>query len=720
MYSLSWNWSTLEPIVDRIAARALGLSGPVAHVATPQDDKHNRHQHLHSFLINKQKRKSAKLASFRDRFVESALLLAHELGLPYHSIGLLFDKTIRTGRRALETGSYGTEDLEESKSTGDDDVSVYSVPYITHTQEGAMLVLVREVSGVGHDTVENYLGKGYRFSEIRFLYSVIAQKLGMDRMEASGLLKELKVYAKRGSKPLVQPGGVYVSLFAARPSQVTQNERDILVYGFSRHQIPAYRLPDIEELTPHIRQWIAESAGKSVEYVRNKAFTEALSYNHDGQFHETLMTVLNEESSLDSVFDTKTELAVFQTSLFVAIDAMCLALKDLSQMAELGKLSMEIVDTPSSVDDTTRPAHTILFHATVPAMTASSSHDELIPDYGTNFSTVPTFVFTPYTLFSKAQTALLRGKGSKHFTRDVQLELSKRYPQSSEGLSVLDEILGSPMAGKTSNRRSLLDFSPIIDKTRMLAKILDNKEDAATGKALEDHKMDKERGEIALEALNSPVKLNNGLVLQRRISLPASYHKGMSELCSLSMDIHSGLQTSAEVLPKTIRRASAIAEDVFRSGGSTVPVWVTPPPAFSRIGIGCTPPLSSPPSFKSTPSGHRISSMPKGNAMSASQALRNIITPKQDTLSPLLPSYTSPIGFSPPPLVPVASAHFKFSSTQQASQPHSSPGSVPLSRHLLLEPSPLATLARLRSDGWYHRVMTKIDIGRSADEGTVE
>lgn len=110
--------------------------------------------------------------------------------------------------------------------------------------------------------------KGYRFTEIRFLTNILAERHGVLKKEMESTLEALKLYAKRGTKPIVQAGGFYAGLFCVRPSPSHQNgSLDVLVYNFARHQVPAFRLPGVTQLTSDIASFLKSIDQAAVERV---------------------------------------------------------------------------------------------------------------------------------------------------------------------------------------------------------------------------------------------------------------------------------------------------------------------------------------------------------------------------------------------------------------------------------------------------------------------
>jgi len=411
LYSLSWDWSILDPFLPRIAARSLGLSSYV-----PQPSISNTPR---LFRVRKEpgcsytsSKNAAQLTLFKDRCLETTQSLAHQIGLPVSEMGVFFDNILRTGTRTAPTPT----DKAKSAPPTDEESSVYSMAIRAPRQQGVMLFLVRELSGENQDTIENYLKRGYRFTETRWFSPVLADRAAIDKDESDGLLNQLKLYAKRGSKPCVRSGGIYVGFFAIRPSISREGGIDTLVYQFARHQIPAYRLPDVDGITDEMRSWIGSMAGCRMADLSTVCANEV----------DTSLPPPTGKSA--------EEMWIFKSSLALAMDAMAANLKMFPDLPQQSVLSAEIIDVPSSQDDSTQPASMIVFQATFPA---PSRHGMELPGLAMQNETagaykqqepVPTFVFVPYTLFSKTQMMMLRGNQARKFGRECRAELSKRFP----------------------------------------------------------------------------------------------------------------------------------------------------------------------------------------------------------------------------------------------------------------------------------------------------
>ncbi|POW20429.1 hypothetical protein PSHT_03510 [Puccinia striiformis] len=433
LYSLSWDWTILDPFLPRMAARALGLTS----FAPPPTAKSaprlfgSRKEPGSSYTSSKN---AAQLALFKDRCLESTQSLAHQIGLPVSDMGVFFDNILRTGTRKVTVSG----EKDTNSAPNDEESSMYSVAIHAPRQQGVMLFLVRELSGENQDTMENYLKRGYRFTETRWFSPVLATARRSTKTK-------VMLYAKRGTKPCVRSGGIYVGFFAVRPSISREGGIDTLVYQFARHQIPAYRLPDVEGITDEMRSWIGTMAGCRMSDLSAVCANEV-------------------DSSLpppSSKFAE--EMWIFKSSLTLAMDAMAANLKMFPDLPQRSVLSAEIIDVPSSQDDSTQTASMIVFQATFPA---PARHGEELPGLAIQNEgagafkpqdPVPTFVFVPHTLFSKTQTMMLRGNLARKFARECRAELSKRFPGPTGTLkaSMSPQIYGDPTS-PTSGEKGLV------------------------------------------------------------------------------------------------------------------------------------------------------------------------------------------------------------------------------------------------------------------------
>lgn len=333
-------------------------------------------------------------------------------------MGILFDNVLRTGTRVLPL----VHDEKGARVRADEESSIFSVAVQAPRQQGIMLFLVRELSGTENDSAESYLRRGFRFADPRWFSPVLADRAGVAKLEIDGLLEHLKLYAKRGTKPCVRSGGSYVGFFAVRPSISRQGGVDTLVYQFARHQIPAYRLPDVEHITDDMRAWILSVSGRSMK-----------------ELGELCLREVNKNMPIPDGPRAE-DMWIFKSSLILAMDAMITNLPMFQNLAERSFISAEIVEVPSSDDDSTSTASMLVFHAAFPAplrhgyeLPGLAVPHEVSGSYQKR-DTNPTFTFVPYTLFTKSQMMLLRGSAARKFSKECRQELMKRYAVPAEAL----------------------------------------------------------------------------------------------------------------------------------------------------------------------------------------------------------------------------------------------------------------------------------------------
>ncbi|EGF98730.1 uncharacterized protein MELLADRAFT_79631 [Melampsora larici-populina 98AG31] len=390
LYALSCDWSIIDPFIPRIVARSLGLEG-----------KESKGWHGINFV-----------------------------GVPMSSMGVLFDTVLRTGTRVVPP----SPDSKNGRLIrNDEESSMFSVAAPAQRQQGIMLFLVRELVNTEQDSTDSYLRRGFRFADPRWLSPILADRAGVPKIEIDGLLEHLKLYARRGMKPCVRSGGSYVGFFAVRPSISRQGGIDTLVYQFARHQIPAYRLPDVEVITEEMRAWIVSMSGRSMKEIGEFCLKEVNKDVHmPGRQAEDMW--------------------IFKSSLILAIDAMINNLSMFAKLSEKSFLSAEIVEVPSSDDDSTSTASMVIFHAAFPApvrhgheLPGLAIPHEVSGTYQT-LEPMPTFTFMPYSFFAKSQMMLLKGNNARKFAKECRSDLIKRYHVPVESLH---PYLTSPQDRKT-------------------------------------------------------------------------------------------------------------------------------------------------------------------------------------------------------------------------------------------------------------------------------
>lgn len=221
-----------------------------------------------------------------------------------------------------------------------------------------------------------------------------------------------------------------------------------LVYGFARHQIPAYRLPKVEGITPQIRYWVKlldrmtlEDATETCHREANKASERLKSLSAVRSSREALRGARDddeedEERNLAAESDSLDTMASFQRALGVALEALENSMRFYPQLKATARLSADILEVPSSLDGSTDPAQMIVVQAVLPDERADLQRGDGAHPLIDASQAIPTdqvspnvpFVYVPYSLFSKAQMMLIRGRQAEQFERSVVSELRARYP----------------------------------------------------------------------------------------------------------------------------------------------------------------------------------------------------------------------------------------------------------------------------------------------------
>ena len=340
LYAISWDWDIVAPFLRAMTA-FFGAKDQANQRADGSKEKSRLFGGKAASVLNKRRdsfdalgsqptRGPGALAEFRDRFIDAASQLSVELDIPFQHIGVLYDHVFPTGTRkaALATESGDLKVAYRNANHMDDESSINGhVPSIfgdgENEEEGLMLFLVRELpSSNGKDSLESaekYRQRGYRMTETRFLAGILADRVAVTKTEMESMLDSLRLYAKRGTRPVVQPGGVYAGLFGVRPSTSRQGGLDVLVYNFARHQIPAYRLPDVARITPEMRSFLRMLDQMTMEEAMKTCERESIRSGErrryvDGQPQEDKSETMD-ESTIELMIQ-------FQTALFIALDAL--------------------------------------------------------------------------------------------------------------------------------------------------------------------------------------------------------------------------------------------------------------------------------------------------------------------------------------------------------------------------------------------------------------
>lgn len=468
LYAISWDWGMVLPFVRSIDARFrrqqpdtnsifestsplrrwLGIKPKPKNKCPDEDDK-----------AAGAGPGNIDLGEFKDRYIAAAHELSCELAIPMENAGVLYDRVFPNGSllhqeqqhekkrtRHNRKASKAARNAQDEKADagvdgfdelGRDDQSTLSSGPVSSVfndeggdQEGLLLFLVREVGNgdnvAAQDELSRYEEKGYRMTETRFLTKVLSDRLSVPKPDMTDMLNALKLYSKRGTRPVVQPGGVYVGMFGVRPTTSVYGGLDVLTYGFAKHMIPAFRVPDVPNVTLEMRAFMRVLDQMSLDEAMRTCERESIRSGERRQY-------LNADGMIPP--HAEEELIQFQMALFLALDALANAMSFYPRIAQSSRLSAELLEVPSSLDDSTPPAQMILVQAVLPSEDAAAhpyGDTSAVPDP----DTVPTetsgngtpFVFVPYTLFAKAQMMLLRGQQADEFEDEVTAELRRRHP----------------------------------------------------------------------------------------------------------------------------------------------------------------------------------------------------------------------------------------------------------------------------------------------------
>lgn len=480
LYSLSWDWGIISPWLRAITSRFAAESQNAQRNDALWKNRGKKMiaQGRRSLDLGEERRKGPQsLADFRDRFVDAAVHLAHELDIPFEEIGVLYDHVLPTGTRSKNGGAGNMnaaihDKFTPSRQFADDESSINGpVPSIfgegNDQEEGAMLFLVRELPNSAAST-ERFRQMGYRMTETRFLAGVLADRVAVQKEEMEPLLDSLKVYAKRGTRPVVQPGGVYCGLFGVRASTSKEGGLDVLVYNFARHQIPAYRLPDVQCITPEMKTFLGSLDQATMEDAMKVCERESIRSGERRKYLQSISSVNVADNHENEAEQEAVELMIqFQTALFIALDALHNSVRFYPKICQTARISAEVLEVPSSLDDSTPPAEMILVQAVLPE--ARSMHTSYGASEGQHVASevVPTdkpsaatpFVFVPYTLFSKSQMMLLRGRQADDFEHEVILEMRRRYPSSLQSEAEEKGMFGDAAPHRISHKESFISHA---------------------------------------------------------------------------------------------------------------------------------------------------------------------------------------------------------------------------------------------------------------------
>ncbi|UZJ54629.1 hypothetical protein CBS101457_003949 [Exobasidium rhododendri] len=477
LYTVSWDWEIVVPFLDAIAEKVFETEKSEQRafqrhaLTTVQKARRllsGRHKKENEDVLKKHS--SAPLLDFRDKVVDAARRLASELDTPLPSIGIFYDQVLPTGtKRAVELAAARDayrRRLDPSYTAPspqyDDEQSIGSRAATSvfgegsDEEQGATIFVVREV--LQEERIQ-LAKQGYRFTETRFLTSVLADRHNVAKSEMESTLEALRIYARRGAKPVVQPGGVYAGLFGVRPNSMYRaGGLDVLVYSFARHQIPAYRLPEVTILTEEMLGFLKTIDQMPMEGVmtacrvatmhlteRCKTLSNYLKLQVNSQEELERMKLREEEVSIQSLIH-------FQQALFTSLEALHRSVSFFPQVLTLARVSSEVLTVPSSLVEDSPPAQIILIQAVLPAEKVyTRSSTQVMPFPTEKPSPDSPFVLTPYIMFAKAQMMMFRGQLAEDFEEEVAKGLTKRYRArksagTMEASNVTDDVTKASQA----------------------------------------------------------------------------------------------------------------------------------------------------------------------------------------------------------------------------------------------------------------------------------
>lgn len=378
---------------------------------------------------------------FRTRFIEAAVCLAQSLDIAVESLGHLFDRILATGTKGKspeESKEVYERRIEDWAS--DYGGSVHGITLRIKTSEGVMLFLVRQINEAkpfyhlnesdndkmaSRDTMEGYQARGYRMAEPRFFARAFADRVGVSTAEMEVFLSACRMSAKRGNQQS-QKGGIYASIYGIRPSgHGSNNDLEVLVYNFAHHQIPSYRLPEVNGvMSDEQMKWVRKQAGKSIGEV----------------IKASNATVADAEERARRGHTRQAALIDFLGALSVSLEGVLTSLRVWPTLVHDAKLSADIVHSPGESDQDL-PVQQIMFELVLPtpeqrfatiedngeAMPPIDEHDRNRPDR----APAP-FIYTPFSLFCKTQSQVHKGPRYKAHARLTTAELNRLYPPIAE------------------------------------------------------------------------------------------------------------------------------------------------------------------------------------------------------------------------------------------------------------------------------------------------
>ena len=227
LYKLSFNWSLLLPFLKQVAEE------PVPFNCLPTN------QIGHNILSCLKQESTSGFESIngplKRRILKAIVALAGRLDIPVAEIGYLYDQTLKVGLNVNQTEFLS---LEDDAPTCPDFEKGFQERCVY--QEGIMLFLIRrhpsDINSDNNGAVTRHaIQKGFHTTPILNLRYVLADSICAALEDVDKILIGCQDYLESGTRPVVQPGGTYVSLHATRLS--SDGSRKVLVYDFARHQV---------------------------------------------------------------------------------------------------------------------------------------------------------------------------------------------------------------------------------------------------------------------------------------------------------------------------------------------------------------------------------------------------------------------------------------------------------------------------------------------------
>jgi len=223
------------------------------------------------------------------------------------------------------------------------------------------------------------------------------------------------------------------------PRDLTSPSRPPPLFSF---QIPAYRLPNVVcPLIPEARNFLRSLSGLTIAEVLLRCDDEISRpierpthrRSNSARSHTSRQSKQwsDDDSGYDDWDEEDSPLLDFQIALSIAIEALSVAMVGLwPNINDIARLSPEILNVPSS--EGFEPAQLIVLEVVLPKTIYGASEEvgkesaemQEVTSVRRKQPTIVNeppapFTFTPFSLFSSAQTMMIRGQASEGFARQV-------------------------------------------------------------------------------------------------------------------------------------------------------------------------------------------------------------------------------------------------------------------------------------------------------------